>query len=332
MFFRYCPFMKIQIIGLGNLGINLLKIIHQKKRLIKKLFGENIEITSISDSKGTLILDGISLINIVKLKKSDRLKDLDAFEKINALKAIEEIKADAVVELTLSTQTGFPGIEYAIKAFENNKDVITANKSILTSDKINIIKKANEMNRILKYDATVCGSIPVFSLLDYSLIPAKIIKIEGLFNATTTYIISRIENGLEKEKAISDAIKLGISEKNINDDLFGIDSARKGIILHRRIFNSDLSLKDVNIKIKNNYINIGHRQMTIINKDNVVVKNYNIKNKKIYNYYEGASMNIKFYTDLFDTLSLGVKFDGAYESASSVFNDILLTLKERKKF
>ena len=320
--------MKVQVIGLGGIGKNLLKTINQKNGLIKSKLGEKIEIVSVSDTSGTVITDGMPLLRIIQAKESGGLKEIESFEKMSALKAIKDIDSDLVVELTQSTLDGSPGLDHVIAAMENEKDVVTANKSVLTTG-INMFEKIKEYGRKMRYEATVCGSIPVFSLMDYSIQPASIISISGFFNATSSFIASKMGEGMSREAAIDQAIKIGLAEKNYRDDIEGIDSARKSIILHRRVFGSSISMKDVQFKNIKEGLVPGNRLFSEINESGIRIGYIHvdgINGKK--NGIE-APMSINFKTDIFDSLSLNVDHDGPVESAAAVLNDIMLIAKEK---
>lgn len=315
--------MKIQVIGLGGIGKNLLKTINQKNGHIRNILGEKLEVVSVSDTSGTVITDGMSLMQVIHAKESGGLREIESFEKMSAKKAIEDVDADIVVELTQSTVDGYPGIDHVLTAMENGKDVVTANKGILTG-RIDIFKKVREYSRKIRYEATVCGSIPVFNLMDYSIQPASIISISGFFNATSSFVISSMEEGMSKEEAINSAIKIGLAERNYKEDLEGIDSARKGIILHRRVFGSSISLDDVVFKNIKEGIYPGMRLHTTVSENGVEVKYLKIDDKYSYIRNGKAPMAITFETDIYDSLTLSVKHDGPVESAAAVLNDILL--------
>ncbi len=320
--------MKVQIIGLGGIGKNLLKIINQKNGFIKSKLGEKIEIVAVSDTSGTVITDGMPLLRIIQAKESGGLKEIESFEKMSALKAIKDIDSDVVVELTQSTLSGSPGLDHVIAAMENEKDVVTANKGILTAD-INMFEKVREFGRKMRYEATVCGSIPVFSLMDYSIQPANIISINGFFNATSSFIAYQMEEGLSKEEAIAQAIKIGLAEKNYRDDTEGIDSARKSIILHRRVYGSSISLKDVKFHNIKEGLVPGNRLFSEITESGIEVGYIHTDDTKNLKNKARPSMSINFKTDIFDSLSLSVEHDGPVESAASVLNDIMLISREK---
>ena len=320
--------MRVQLIGLGSIGKNLLKLIAQKGNSLRQTIGENIEVVSVSDTTGTVITDGMPLTSIIQAKEGGGLKTLDSFEKISAKSAIADLESDAVVEITQSTKDGEPGITHILTALENEKNVVTANKSTLVSG-VDLFKIAKKMKRSLRYEATVCGGLPVFNLMDYCMRPARIISVDGIFNATSTFVISQMERGKGQSLARAEAIRLGISEKDQRDDLAGIDSARKGTILHRRIFGSSLVLKDATISARESEISVGLRQITEVTSSGVKVGYEKIDGKSIYSNAVGPSMIIRFNTDVMDHLTLFTDHDGPLESAATVLNDIILSRSEK---
>jgi homoserine dehydrogenase len=301
----------------------------KKERYIKEMIGEGINVVSVSDSTGTIVSEGMPLDHIIHAKEKGGLGTLDSFEKMGALKAIADVDSDLVVEVTQSTDDGRPGVDHVLAAFNHGKDVVTANKGVLISD-TDIIRKAIESGRIIRYEATVCGGVPVFNLMDYSIKTAKIKSIEGVFNATSSFVLSQMEQGRSKTVAISEAIKVGLAEHDPSDDLTGIDSARKGLILHRRLFGSRLTLKDASIAVSEEIMKPSMRQVTNVEKDGVSVTLKMKDEKRYLSLIEGPSMIIRFNTDTFDNLTLFTEHDGPLESSSAVLNDIVLAAMSRK--
>lgn len=320
--------MRVQLIGFGSIGKNLLRLINQKGKDTLREIGEKIEVVSVSDTTGTVITDGLSLTRIIQAKEGGGLRTLESFEKIDALHAISDLESDIVVEITQSTKDGKPGIAHIMRAFENEKNVVTANKSVLVSD-ADLFGQAREMKRSLRYEATVCGGLPVFNLIDYCMKPARIDSIEGIFNATSTFIISQMEAGKSQASARSEAIRMGIAERDQKDDLAGIDSARKGTIIHRRLFGSTMTLKDAAISARESQIGIGLRQITEVNAKGVRVDYRKVSGNAVYSGAVGPAMVVRLNTDVLDHLTLFTDHDGPLESAATVLNDILLSRTEK---
>ncbi|MEM3205765.1 MAG: hypothetical protein QW302_02445 [Thermoplasmatales archaeon] len=320
--------MRIQLIGLGAIGRNLLKLIEEKQNLIKKLTGDRLEVVSVSDSTGTLITTDIPLSQIIRAKEEGRLKDFPTFEKINSSESIAQIDADIVVEVTQSTKDGRPGVDHVLQAFSHGKDVVTANKSIMISD-IDVLKKAADQGVKIRYEATVCGGLPVFNLMDHSIKVARIRSVEGVFNATSSLVLSEMEKGKSRSEAIAEAVKIGLAEHDPSDDLKGIDSARKGLILHRTIFGSKLKIDDAKILVKEEEMVPGVRQVTEVTEEGVRVSLQKKEGKGYLSLVSGPSMIIRFNTDSFDNLTLFTEHDGPLESSSAVLNDIVILMSQR---
>lgn len=237
--------MKAQIIGFGNVGRNLLELIIEEEKPLKCL-GIDLKIVSISDSKGTAIDEnGLNLQTLLKKKKEDWQGYQNYRDGFGALEAINKIESDVVIELTPSTNDGEPGLSHITAALKRRKDVVTANKGPMVVAYSQLTELAGSSNRKLLYEATVSAQLPVFCLLDSCFIVDKVEKIEGIFNATTNFIIGEIEKGKTFEEALQYAIKAGWAETNYSDDVDGVDSARKLVILANRIYGGNSKLQDV---------------------------------------------------------------------------------------
>ena len=81
------------------------------------------------------------------------------------------------------------------EALKNKKNVVTANKALIAKygDKLSKIAERNKVN--LEFEASVCGGVPIIrSLKKEGLIANKINKIFGIFNGTSNYILSSMDN------------------------------------------------------------------------------------------------------------------------------------------
>ena len=108
--------MRLQLVGFGNVGKNLVSLIEEKQENLEFL-ETPLEIVSISDSKGTAInRDGLELDEVLR-PKGQRLSDLDEYvPKYSAVESIRNIDSDTVVELTPTTDSGEPGLSHIKEA------------------------------------------------------------------------------------------------------------------------------------------------------------------------------------------------------------------------
>jgi homoserine dehydrogenase len=87
--------------------------------------------------------------------------------------------------------------------------------------------------------------IPIFAILHEGLAASEIVKIEGILNGTTNYILTRMSEGTPYAQAIESAKKAGFCETNPSDDLSGLDAARKLVIIANVLMDYNLPLSAV---------------------------------------------------------------------------------------
>ncbi|NVM30395.1 MAG: homoserine dehydrogenase [Candidatus Helarchaeota archaeon] len=239
---------KIVIVGFGNMGRSLARMLLEKAKYIQSKHSLTIVITGIIEVDYVLIdssekgLDLEEILSLKKLELINRSSNL-AFEEV-----LDKLSFDIVVELTPSTENGHPGLEHIQKAFENKKHVVTSNKSPLVLKYPELKALADQNDREFRFEATVGGVIPLFTTVQSGLSANEILRIEGILNGTTNYILTRMSEGTTYSEAIDDAKKLGFCETNPHDDISGLDAARKLVIIADVLLDSNLTLDEVKIQ------------------------------------------------------------------------------------
>jgi homoserine dehydrogenase len=91
--------MRAQLIGFGNIGQGLAKVLLKKRKGLKQRHDLDIKVVSISDITGTVVnKKGVDLKKALGVMgKSGRLIDHPGAKKIPGLEAIEEVDADVVI-------------------------------------------------------------------------------------------------------------------------------------------------------------------------------------------------------------------------------------------
>jgi len=236
---------KIQLIGLGNVGKGLLELIAEKETLLRAQ-GHTIEIVSVSDSSGTAIdKNGLTPKEILKHKELGWSGFSKYCRGYSAVDAIADAEGDVVVEVTPSTLSGEPGLSNIKAALTAEKHVVTANKGPLVVAYRELVKMAEARNVRLLYEATVAAHLPVFCLVESCFKADELQRVRGILNATTNYIIGEIEKGKDFQEALEKAIRAGWAETNYSDDVDGVDAARKTVILANALFSADAKLENV---------------------------------------------------------------------------------------
>jgi homoserine dehydrogenase len=75
------------------------------------------------------------------------------------------------------------------------------------------------------------------------MVPA--LKSNGIFNGTTNYILTQMENGMSYTDALADAQKLGYAEADPTGDVEGFDAAGKVVFLARLLMKEQICMNDV---------------------------------------------------------------------------------------
>lgn len=158
--------------------------------------------------------------------------------------SFEEIlpEADLVVELMGGIE---PAREYLLQAMRAGKDVVSANKQLLSQHGEELFETARAHGVKLRFEAAVAGTVPVVRVLEESLAATPIERIHGIVNGTTNFILTEMANGSSYAEALAEAQRSGYAEADPSDDVSGRDAAAKMAILARLAFGAPVHLNDV---------------------------------------------------------------------------------------
>ena len=150
--------------------------------------------------------------------------------------------AELIVELMGGVE---PAREHLLAAMRAGRDVVTANKQLLSQHGEELFETAREHGVHLRFEAAVAGAVPVVRLLEESLAATPIERIHGIVNGTTNYILTEMSAGASYEEALAQAQRSGYAEADPSDDVSGRDAAAKMAILARLAFGTPVHLDDV---------------------------------------------------------------------------------------
>ena len=217
--------LNIAIIGLGNIGSYLFKYLNDNKTILTEKNNCQPIIKYVSAKHK-------NRKRKIKIKKSQWLN--------NYLDATKIKDVDLIIELIGGSEGAAKKLVF--NALKNKKHVVTANKALIAKygDQLSQIAEKNKVN--LEFEASVCGGVPIIRSLKEGLIANKILKIYGIFNGTSNYILSSMEKENKSFKEVlSKAKTLGYAEANPSADLNGDDVSSKLKILSSLCFNSFLN-------------------------------------------------------------------------------------------
>jgi homoserine dehydrogenase len=151
--------------------------------------------------------------------------------------------SDLIVELIGGIE---PARDYVLRAMQDGKHVVTANKQLLSQHGEELWACAREHGVQLRFEAAVAGVVPVIRVLQESLAAAHVERIHGIVNGTTNFILSEMaRTGETYADALAQAQRLGYAEADPTEDVNGKDAAAKMAILARLAFDTPVHLDQV---------------------------------------------------------------------------------------
>ena len=170
-------------------------------------------------------------LNVVKVLVKDTSKKREISSEI-LTDDFTDILNDETIDLIIEVLGGVePGKEYIKSLLSNGKAVITANKDIIADCGNELVQLAQENNTCLYFEAAVAAGIPVLKPLIESLRGEDLIRVTGIINGTSNYMLTSMEEGSTYEDALSTAQELGYAEPDPTNDVEGIDAMYKAMIL-----------------------------------------------------------------------------------------------------
>ncbi len=227
----------LSIIGFGNVGKGVAEVLHQKRAYFKEKYGINIKVISITDTSATIwAQEGINLKEAIEIKNHFNSLSFWGNEyevyKLDPIEVVKEIDADLIIDVTNDKNAS----KWHLKALKMGKGIITSNKPPVVFNYKELVSLAAMKNLPYLFEATVMAGTPIINLLKKGLPADSVIRISGVLNGTTTFILNSIETGMKFKEALERAQKAGIAERDPSNDLKGIDAAYKATILHNLSF------------------------------------------------------------------------------------------------
>ena len=201
----------VAVMGYGTIGSGVVKVVEEHHEYIAKKTGKDIRIKYILD---------------LREFPGDPYADLLVHD-VNVI--MDDPEVDIVVETMGGTK---PAYDFVKRALLSGKSVCTSNKALVAAYGPELLKIAEKRNANFLFEASVGGGIPIIRPLNTSMTADKVIRIQGILNGKTNYILTRMEDeGLGFEEVLKDAQALGYAEKDPTADVDGFDSCRKIAIL-----------------------------------------------------------------------------------------------------
>jgi len=331
--------MKLILVGFGFIGKRLTEAIYQKRSLLNKI-DKDFRLVGVCARDGYAYdREGLSLEKLSSLKRVSEYSP-DFFRGKSSVELIENAEADLMVEATpTNIADGEPGLTHIRKALARGMHVVTANKGPLVVAFKELTDLAKREGVELKYEATVAGALPVFSLVNECLQGDRILKISGILNGTANYILSRMYfEGTSFELALREAQERGITEKDPSYDVEGIDAACKVVILANALMGRNVKFSHVERtgirRVTPEAVSLAKKSGYVIKLIGTIDKALEVAPKLIPETHplcvHGTLNALHLETDLAGEITL-IGHGAGKQTISAVLNDIISVMKNQTK-
>ncbi len=205
---------KIGLLGMGTVGGGTVTVLTRNNNEITRRAGRGILVTH-------------AAVRDINRSRPDSATDItlttDPFEVVN------NPGLDIIVELIGGYDLAR---ELVLKAIENGKHVVTANKALIAVHGNEIFAAAQKKGVTVAFEAAVAGGIPIIKAVREGLAGNSIEWMAGIINGTGNFILTEMrDKGSDFADVLAEAQRLGYAEADPTFDVEGIDAAHKLTIL-----------------------------------------------------------------------------------------------------
>jgi homoserine dehydrogenase len=218
--------LRVALLGAGAVGSQVAALLLRHGDELADRAGASLE------------LAGIAVRNLDAPRDTDLPKELFTTDAESLI-----LGSDIVIELIGGIE---PARTSILQAIGSGADVVTANKALLATHGPELFEAADRVGASVYYEAAAAGAIPIIRPLRDSLAGDRVVRIMGIVNGTTNYILDRMETeGADFGDVLADAQRLGYAEADPTADVEGFDAAQKAAILASLAFHTAVPLDAV---------------------------------------------------------------------------------------
>jgi len=219
---------KVGLIGFGNIGAGVVKLLQSNADLVRNKVGTGIVLKRIADlditsDRGVTLPSGVLTSNV------------------------NEIFDDPEISVVIELIGGYePAKSFVLKAIEKGKHIVTANKALLALHGEEIYAAAARKGVEVQFEAAVGGGIPVLTAIKGNLAANNFGSVIGIMNGTCNYILTRMtQEGADFSEVLKAAQELGYAEPDPTFDIEGVDTAHKLAILVSLCFGTRIDFNSI---------------------------------------------------------------------------------------
>ena len=266
------PTIRIALAGLGNVGKNVLSILHTQSESLYKRYGLRFAVTGVVELGGGAIdVNGLDLAHLLQtIEEKKPVANLPDVGRpgLQGIDLVAQATPDILLDATpVNIVDGQPSLDMVKEALRQNIHVVMANKGPLTVAYSTLQqmsdlslgwghelaiessgKKNSALRPKLRFSACVGGALPTINIGRRDLAGCQILRVEAVFNGTTHSILRAMEKGQSYDDALLDAQQRGIAEADPSLDVDGWDAACKLVITANAVLGQPTTLSDVSVE------------------------------------------------------------------------------------
>ena len=218
----------VGLLGCGNVGSAVFELIGERGADIAARTGAELRVVRVG-------VRDVSKSRAVSLAPEIVTDDAEA--------VVNDPNVGIVVELMGGVE---PARTLVLAAFAAGKSVVTGNKELVAAAGPELFDAAAKAEVDLLFEAAVGGGIPLIRPLRESLAGDRVVRVMGIVNGTTNYILTRMaESGATFDDALTEAQSLGYAEPDPTADVEGLDAGAKAAIIASIAFGVRVVADDV---------------------------------------------------------------------------------------
>lgn len=260
---------KVALLGAGVVGSEVARLLLEQADDLSARVGAPLELVGIG------------------VRRPGRQRSLpidDSLVTTDLAGLIASTNPDIVVEVMGTIE---PARTLLLQAFAAGASVVTANKALLAKDGATLHEASAKNEVDLYYEASVAGAIPLLRPLRESLVGDRVLRVLGIVNGTTNFILTRMdEDGSEFADALAEAQALGYAEADPTADIEGHDVAAKAAIIAGLAFHSRVTIDDV---FYEGITKLSGSDITAARETNHVIKMLAIAERSV----DGSGINVR---------------------------------------
>lgn len=222
---------KVGLLGLGTVGAGVVNLLARNHDEIARRAGREIQILHAA------------------ARHPDRPRDCST-EHIrltaDPFEVVDNPELEVIVELIGGEE---PARELLLRAIDNGKHVVTANKALIAKHGNEIFEHARAKGVTVAFEAAVAGGIPIIKAIREGLAGNRIQSLAGIINGTSNFILTEMfYQQREFADVLAEAQRLGYAEADPTFDIEGVDAAHKLTILASIAFGIPLQFNKVYVE------------------------------------------------------------------------------------